>query len=576
MSSQSPQTEYLDGEPSPSSGSGRRWGLVAGGAVAVLAIGGAGAWGVSSLLGGGPGAAAAAPADTVAFLALDLDPGAGQKVEAYQTLKKFPALADRLGGEEDLRRSLVEAFLTDAPCEDLTWSDDFEPWLGERLGVGVRPGGESPVPFAVVQVTDQGGAEAGVRAIAECGDENAELPGIAFVDDYMVLAEDDATAKDVADATGESSLADDDGFNTWVDEAGGAGIVTGYVAAGAADLFLDEMENQIGEDATGGGYDSGTFAGRVAPGTWEVAAGELDDPSDMMTMTPEQLEDLGELQGSDPDVEHDFDPGPGFLEPDVDELRKAFEDFEGGAVVARFDDGALEVEAAMSAVGELDPSDASDSGLGDLPASTVLALGFGIGDSAVEDLLGNLEQSMGQESVDELLTQAETEIGLTPEELQTMLGDGVAVALDSSIDLETMMSLEGGLDVPAGIRISGDPDEVGPIVEELVATAGAEGMVSVVRGEDAVAVGFDEAYLETLVEDGDLGDKDAFEDALPELDDSAGGLYLDFDEGDWLRPVLESDGDEELKDNVDPLNSIGATGALDGDILRGVLRITTD
>jgi hypothetical protein len=571
MSSQTPQPEYLDGEPSPSTPrSGRRWGLVAGATVGVLAVAGAGAWGVTALMGGGPGAAAAAPADTVAFLAVDLDPGAGQKVEAYRTLKKFPALAERLGGEEDLRRSLVEAFLTDAPCDDLTWKADFEPWLGQRLGIGVRPGGDAPVPFAVVQVADEAEATAAVEAIASCGAEDPELPGLAFVDDYMVVAEDDATAEDVVSATEEGSLADDDGFNTWVDEAGGGGIVTGYVAAEGPALFLDELADDIGEDASSDVGGDETFAGRVA------TAGEIDDPSDLATMSPEELEEqLGELDVQD-STDPDFDPGPGFLEPDLDQLREGFEEFEGAAVVARFDDGALEVEAAMSAVGELDPSEASDSGLTELPASTVVALGLGIGDSAVEDMLSNVADSMGQESVDELVAQIEVETGLTPEKLQSLLGDGVSVALDSSVELDTLFSMGSGIDVPAGIRIDGDPDEILPVLEELIAAADAEGVLHVESGDGAVAVGFDQDYLSELVADGDLGEQDGFESALPDLGDSAGGFFVDFDEGDWLEPVLESDGDEELKDNLEPLNSLGATGELDGDVLRGLLRLSTD
>ncbi|WP_148574406.1 hypothetical protein [Nocardioides caldifontis] len=565
MSSETPQPEYLDGEPSEPSRSGRRWGLVAGATVGVLAVAGAGAWGVSTLLGGGPGAAVAAPADTLAFLAVDLDPGAGQKVEAYKTLKKFPALADRLGGEENLRRSLVEAFLTDAPCDDLTWNDDFEPWLGQRLGAGVRPGGDEPVPFVVVQVTDETKATDAVEEIAACGEEDPELPGMAFVEDYMVLAEDDETAEGVAKASAESSLADDDGYTTWVDEAGGGGIVTGYLAAEGPKLLLEEF-GDFGEDAT-----AGTVAGRVAPAT-----GELDDPSDLATMTPEELEEqLGELEMED-DTDLDLDPGPDFMEPDVDQLREAFEEFEGAAVVARFDDGALEVEAAMSAVGELDPSEASDSGLSELPATTAVALGLGVGDSVVEDMLASMAESMGQDAVDELVDQVEAETGLTPEKLQELLGDGVSVALDSSVDLESIFSSSSGIDVPAGIRIDGDPDTILPVLEELVTAAGADGVLQVESSDSAVAVGFDADYVAELVGDGDLGGQDGFKSALPDLGDSAGGFFVDFDAGDWLEPALESDGDEELKANFEPLDSLGATGELDGDVVRGVLRLSTD
>src|SRR3712207_9246025 len=109
--------EYLGGvEPAERSRRGRG-GLVAGGAAAVVALGAASAWGVASFMSGGQEAAEVVPADALAYVSLDLDPDGGQKLEAYQTLKKFPALAEHLEeGGEDLRRPLVEALLEEVDC----------------------------------------------------------------------------------------------------------------------------------------------------------------------------------------------------------------------------------------------------------------------------------------------------------------------------------------------------------------------------------------------------------------------------------------------------------------------------
>src|ERR687890_665636 len=108
--------EYLGG-PEPTERGRRsrgRTGLVAGGAAAVVALGAAGAWGVASFMSGGQEASEVVPADALAYVSLNLDPDGGQKLEAYRTLKKFPALQEYLeksSGGDDLRRSLVEPLL---------------------------------------------------------------------------------------------------------------------------------------------------------------------------------------------------------------------------------------------------------------------------------------------------------------------------------------------------------------------------------------------------------------------------------------------------------------------------------
>src|SRR3712207_2879500 len=127
--------EYLGGvEPAERSRRGRG-GLVAGGAAAVVALGAAGAWGVASFMSGGQEAAEVVPADALAYVSLNLDPDGGQKLEAYRTLKKFPALQkylDASSGGEDLRRALVEPILAEADCPGVTFEDDVAPWLGDR------------------------------------------------------------------------------------------------------------------------------------------------------------------------------------------------------------------------------------------------------------------------------------------------------------------------------------------------------------------------------------------------------------------------------------------------------------
>ncbi len=520
-----PEVDYLGHEEQGTRSNGRRWGIVAAATVGVLGVAGAGAWGVSALMGGGPGAANAVPANALAYLSLDLDPSADQKVEAYQLMRKFPALKEKLGDGDDLRRTIVEAILTEAPCDDLDFDSDFDPWLGNRVAVSVVPGDQEPVPFFVLEVKDQDKATQGIEAVAACGEgAQEEMPGSSFVDDYMIFAEDENTAQQIADDAEAGSLAEDAGFERWVDEAGGGGIVTGYVSAEAPMVLLDEVTSAAGDPA-------GALGGE---------------------MSQEELEK---------------------------DLTEQFEEFEGAAMVLRIDDGALELETAASTAGQELATDGGDSGLVDLPASTVVALGFGIGDGAVQDLMDRLAESLGEAELEELVSEAEAQTGLTlPEDLEALLGDGLSVAVDSSVDVSAMFGSESGsINLPVGVRITGDPTEIVPVLEKVIAAVGAEGQLVVEEGDGVVAVGVSPDYVARLAEDGDLGGQDAFQSALPGVADSVGGLFVDFDAEDWLTKMVESEPNAaELRENLEPLDSLGITGRIDGDVMRASIRLSTD
>lgn len=536
-----PSVDYLGAGPEPLRSGSRRWGIAAVATVGVLAVGGAVAYAVSALAGGGPGAAEAVPGDALAYLALDLDPGAGQKVEAYQMLKKFPALEDALGDADDLRQSLIEAIVSEAPCDDLTFEDDFDPWVGDRVAMSVVPGGDQPIPFFVLQVKDQDKALAGIEAVAACGESDAEDAGTAFVGDYLILAETEKQATQIAADAEKGSLAEADGFRRWVDEAGGQGIVTGYVSADAPAQLVDAAESvrSSSDSATGLGDD---YAGLFG-------------------------DELGAVSSSDED------------EAALEELGAVMEGFEGAAMVVRLDDGAVEVETAMSTLPQQVDGDGADSGLVDLPASTVVALGMGVGDGAVGALLDQLAESVGEDKFNEMMAEVEDGSGLSlPEDVEALVGNGFSIAVDASMDPESFAQMTPDtLDLPVGLRITGDPAEIVPVVEKLVALAGAEEQVVVEEGDGVVAVGVTEDYVSRLAEDGDLGDQDGFRAALPDLGDNAGGMFVDFDTDDWLDTMMEGEPDaEEFRENLAPLDSLGVTAQVDGGVTRATIRLSTD
>ena len=96
-------------------------------------------------------------------------------------------------------------------------------------------------------------------------------------------------------------------------------------------------------------------------------------------------------------------------------------------------------------------------------------------------------------------------------------------------------------------------------------------------------------YLEVTESDGYavLGTNDDYKEALasapwarPRLRQGDRGrgrvvLFLDFDaDDDWLVRLFEDE--PELSDNVDPLSAVGVSGWVEGDIVHGVFKVTTD
>ena len=251
-------------------------------------------------------------------------------------------------------------------------------------------------------------------------------------------------------------------------------------------------------------------------------------------------------------------------------------------MVVRFDDGALEIEMAAGGLpAELETG--GESGLEDLPATTALALGFGVQDDAVQRMLDSFSEvgGLSEDEVDEMLAEAEADTGLElPEDLQTLLGDGVSVAVDSSVDVGAFV--EGSApdpgELPVGVRIVGDTDEITGVLDKVEQAFGPMlGPLVVEEGDGVVALGINEDYVGTLAEDGALGDEDRFQAALSDLDDSAGGFYLDFDAGDWLTELAATDPDgEELRENLEPLASLGISGGAEDDVLHAVMRLSTD
>ena len=520
--------EYLEqggGEPVPQSssgGRGRPTAIVAGGVLLLLAAAGAGTWAAVNFLGSGAQPAEALPTGTLAYASVDLDPSGSQKIEAIRMLNKFPAFKEEFGldAEDDLRRKIFEEGFGD--CESISYGADVEPWLGTTFAVAaVDAGEEQPSPVMVVEVSDSGAAEDGLAALAKCEDDGQS--GYAVEGDWAILAETDAIAEKVVDGAGQGTLADSSTYQDWMDEVGDPGVVSMYASPDAGQVLGELMSSDLASDSATG----------------------------------------------------DLPPGA------AEELTKAFEDFGGGAAAVRFADGAVEMEfaadlpqdnAMMLPVDEGATLDLVDS----LPDNTAIAYGAALPEGWVDALITSLgTYGIPPEEIERGLTMAEQQTGLTlPEDLETLLGEQFVLALGGDFDVETLMNSADPSGVPLGIKVRGEAAEIEDIMGKLGQASGMPDMFETETSGDVVVWSLSPDFRSSLASGGSLGESPAYQDAVPEGDDAASVLFVNFDAGDWLSGVSELD--PEVGRNVEPLGALGISGGVDGGTNRGLVRLTTD
>ena len=352
----------------------------------------------------------------------------------------------------------------------------------------------------------------------------------------MVIGETEEIAQQVVDATDGGTLAGDAAFDRWTGEAGDDGFMSMYVAKAAAQ-YLD--------DAAGMGA---MFGGMPMEGM----------PTEGDQMTDGQV---------------------------PEELQEMIDDFDGAAATVRFDDGAVEVEVAMSNYQE-DMTKFIDNETGvdmvtSLPEDTVAAMGMGLEEGWAQALLDYVEKTLPTEadSIDEQLAQFESETGLAfPEDVETLLGEGVTISLGSGIDPDAI-SNGGPSEVPAGIRIKGDAGEIQAVLDKIGDLAGPEAaeLLQVSEGDGYAVIALQDDYRSTLEGGGDLGGTDDYS-AVAEGGDPQTVVFVNFDaDDDWLVRLADQLGaGAEVSENLAPLSAFGVTGWVDGDVVHGVVTLTTD
>lgn len=489
-------------------------------AVVLIAGGGFAAW--RFLSGGGPRPAEVLPDSIFALATVDLDPSGGQKVEAIKTLRKFPSFRERSGLTEDSDpiKRLFEELQEDGLCKDLDYERDVKSWIGQRAGVGGVVLDGKAAPVATLQVSDAGKAKSGFERFAKCAEADDGDFGWTIVDDYVVMSDSTAHAKEIAAAGKKNPLSEDDDFQEWTEEAGGAGIMNLYVGPNAVDVASEEL---------GSG--------------------------------------LGELSG-------EGDVGASGGEDEIADALAAYKDFQGAAAVLRFNDGGIELSIAGGGGKAAKGAKTVGDHVSAMPADTALLFALAVPDGAFDALEKADSDGAGAQFLGSM-------VGLDfPDDLKTLFGDSLSLSVGGEAPADLATVDEPG-DVSIGALINGDADAIEEVIAKLEAKAGGslEQLQITKKSEDGkVVLATNEDYADQLLGSGKLADDDGFKDAVPNADDAQMITYIDFD-GDWGEAVLDmvrdAGGKEsaEVADNLEVLEAFGASAWTDGDTSHGLVRL---
>jgi hypothetical protein len=261
----------LADEPAaPGTGGRRRTGLLAGGIAAVVLLGGAGVFAAQQLSGGGSQPAEVLPGDAYAYVRLDIDPSAGQKVAAVRFLGKVPQIQNTLGSGDPRKKlwDLAAKDSSDACMKTFSYDADIAPWLGDRVGLALRPGGTQDKPnlAVAVQVKDEDAARTALTKLQACG-KSASDSDLRMKDGYAII-----TPKGVGDATlaatAKGSLAQNPTFTGDMSALGEQGVMSAWFDMGRG---LSEVQKLGADTGLGMGLGTGSVPTAGAKGRFAAA-----------------------------------------------------------------------------------------------------------------------------------------------------------------------------------------------------------------------------------------------------------------------------------------------------------------
>jgi hypothetical protein len=491
-------------------------------AVALVAVAGGAFAAYTTLSGGGAQPHDVVPASVEAYARLDVDPSASQKIALLKLIRKFPDAAKSIGiknADQDVRKLVFDELVPDT-CPDVDYKADVKPWLGERIGVGVQVKDETAI--VAVQVTDEKKARAGIKSLFKCAGEKY---GIAFLDGYALLSEDQKAVDQAVKDAQRAPLGDDKEFVADFESLGDQGVASAWVDL---DALADIPELQKATAADMKSFEqAGSLAStlRVDGSAVEIAAVSGITDANKVKAAP-----LGELP-ADTVVGLSFGGVGKQVSDQYDTFLKEFsEDFTAGFEADTVDPSITE---------DMTPQEgaAFEQHLKDNPIEA----------PAPDDLIAELEKSTGLR---------------LPQDLETFFGDGLMLAIGSK-NLEKLPTVAEPSDIrffDVALALTSDPAKALDLVKRLADLAEQGGVELVTAGtDDGAILATNRDAADAMVDDGGrLGDEKVFTSVMPYGNDTLGGFYVNV--GAIVDKISQADLPEDVAADIEEANALEAVG----------------
>lgn len=541
-----------------------------------------------------------------------------------------------LGDDTDLKQLLAEALTRSGECE-IDYTTDVEPWIGDRAAVAAIPGDDEPSPVLVLAVTDEGAARTAIETGLGCG-EGLAAEQVAFTAGYAVVTEEGVAAADVAAEAEKASLADDDVFAADMKALGDPGLVSFWADMDAVAALVEEGSDALGEEVPGSTdlaaleeYTSVTGALRVGADNLELTtlagagtdvlapyaasgrAATADLPATTLaavafSVDPDAVDDvweqLAELADSYGDLGADafemsnevsgatttsnvgLDVAPDGVDQEMydyclaaaqeydlglddydftDEQRAEYEQM----YLDSFMEGCTGVSTGTDETATDDLWGGTDLGTDELGTDDLWG-----GSTDVDDPWGGSTSAQAPTFDDTVALLAEEYDIHLPDDLKTLLGEQVVVAVDAT-GLDDLASVAGVEDVNVGVRTVGDGaalQDLADRLDSLVVDAGGEPLATASAGDGHVFATNDD-YAGLLAAGGDLGSSDAYRSVVDD-DGASSVVFVDLDRlAEVLRTNLDGEGAEGMS-YLEPLRAVGMTTSVEGDHARFTVKLS--
>ena len=214
-----------------------------------------------------------------------------------------------------------------------------------------------------------------------------------------------------------------------------------------------------------------------------------------------------------------------------------------------------------------------------LPDDTVAAFGLSLEEGWADAMLDYVKSTVPEEADRSTSSSrsSRSETGLAfPEDLETLLGEGVTVSRrqrhrprrrSPTAARARSRWASGSRATPTRSRPCSTRSRAGrrPRLAEFM---------KVTEGDGYAVLALQDDYRGELESGGGLGDSDAYTKVV-ESDDAQSVLFVNFDaDDDWLVRLTEDS--PEVSDNLEPLSAFGVSGWVDGDVVHGLFKLTTD